>query len=284
MIEQVVRWGATQIILLGIKGEISNHFTLLEWPALLQDLQRGFRHGKIEGKWGMIEERRISLEQLKKVLAEAAKDNTYVIVCSCPNQHFEVAANICRKAKSPRNVITAWGREDDMSSLEKVYGSLKLADINIEPELYQSLPPVPTQEEPKLGKSTSSGKLEASNGHPFASEPWWAGEKSRPEVNDILGEATRGTYLVRLSNRAGKQHYTLSFRHDRIHHVIVNEKPDASGKMRYSVCEEHDFADVPEMIDFFTHDELAFMEDGIELKFRLHTPYKDQNYDTFEFA
>eukprot|EP01047_Picozoa_sp_COSAG01_P119206 COSAG01_NODE_47910_length_386_cov_0.442509_1_plen_86_part_10 len=63
-LEQVSRWGATAIFLLGIKGEQVNYCTMMEWPAFLDDLQSAMKSGHIRVDWGIISEMRIDIEQL----------------------------------------------------------------------------------------------------------------------------------------------------------------------------------------------------------------------------
>jgi hypothetical protein len=76
-LEQAAKFGATDIILLGIKGVSgSNYATMNEWPALLLDLQDGFAAGKMKGPpnfWEMVEERRIDIAKLSKVVARMGK-------------------------------------------------------------------------------------------------------------------------------------------------------------------------------------------------------------------
>ena len=116
-IEQAGEWGAESIVLAGIKGEIGVNFaTLEEFPTLVKHLQDGFAQKLIKGEniWKMIEERRLDIAKLPKLLAAEATGNSFVIIASCPDQHFDEASRV---AGGNRNVMAAWGRVDDMSSL-----------------------------------------------------------------------------------------------------------------------------------------------------------------------
>eukprot|EP01051_Picozoa_sp_SAG22_P012176 SAG22_NODE_1243_length_5022_cov_3.983953_1_plen_86_part_00 len=52
-LEQVSRWGAKKIFLVGIKGTQTNYCTMMEWPAFLDDLQSAMKSGNIRVDWGM---------------------------------------------------------------------------------------------------------------------------------------------------------------------------------------------------------------------------------------
>ena len=74
-LEQVSRWGAKTIFLVGIKGTQTNYCTMMEWPAFLDDLQTAMKSGHIQADWGIISEMRIDIEQLPAfvpMLAEAS--------------------------------------------------------------------------------------------------------------------------------------------------------------------------------------------------------------------
>ena len=61
-LEQMTRWGAKKIFLVGIKGNQSNYCTMMEFPAFLNDLQSAIKSGHIEADWGMISEMRIEID------------------------------------------------------------------------------------------------------------------------------------------------------------------------------------------------------------------------------
>eukprot|EP00035_Acanthoeca_spectabilis_P023300 m.448767 g.448767 ORF g.448767 m.448767 type:complete len:323 (+) comp19707_c0_seq1:118-1086(+) len=262
MIEQVHNWGAEKITLIGVKGDMDNHWTMAEWPALLEDLQKGFRHGKIAGLsktktnlWSLIEERRVPFDVLEEIIKNDAKPGgkRYVIVASCPNQLYDKVGEICQLGK--QNVITAWGRADDMSSLEEVYGAAKDAakdpSFQIDPAIYSRIP---------------SG--DGGDG-PFGSVSWWAGSVTRQDVEQMFASVPNGTFLIRNASTAG---YTLSFRYFEVHHVKINER---DGK--YGVCDENFFSEIGEMVEYFRKEDLAFYQKGQseESKFKLKHGFKD---------
>eukprot|EP01051_Picozoa_sp_SAG22_P041795 SAG22_NODE_23273_length_159_cov_46.633333_1_plen_52_part_11 len=50
---------------------------------------------------------RIDIEQLPAFVTMFAKDNSFIIVASCPNTQFETARKMIQ---GNRNCIEAWGR------------------------------------------------------------------------------------------------------------------------------------------------------------------------------
>jgi len=254
MIEQVQKWGAEKITLLGVKGEISNHWTMAEWPALLEDLQKGFKENKILGIWDKIEERRVRLDDLEGIIRVDAVPggNRFVIVVSCPNQHYEEVTKICKLGGT--NAITAWGRADDISSLEEIYGPAT-AKLALDPDVYSQIP-------------SSAPAASPSDRSPFGGALWWAGTVSRGQVESMFSEVPNGTFLIRNASTSG---YTLSFRVDEVHHVKVNER---GGK--YGVCDDNFFATIPEMVEYFRTEDLAFFKRDahVESKFKLLHDYR----------
>ena len=116
-IEQAFAWGADDVTLLGIKGDLEdNHATREEWLGLLADLQGMLRQSRVKGaSYDKIPEMRISLAQLEPQL-QSAGGKSYVIIASCPSQHFDKVEAEAKAAPEPRNILCAWGRDDDVAS------------------------------------------------------------------------------------------------------------------------------------------------------------------------
>ena len=115
-IEQAFVWGADDVTLLGIKGDLEkNYATLEEWPRLLENMQVLLKQSRVKGAdWDKISEMRIALPKLKRQL-EQAEGKSYIIIASCPSSHFDEAIALAQAASEPRNIFCAWGRADDVS-------------------------------------------------------------------------------------------------------------------------------------------------------------------------
>ena len=116
-IEQAFAWGADDVTLLGIKGDLEkNYATLEEWPRLLENMQVMLKQSRVKGAdWDKISEMRIALPKLKRQL-EQAEGKSYIIIASCPSSHFDEAAALAQAASEPRNIFCSWGRADDVSA------------------------------------------------------------------------------------------------------------------------------------------------------------------------
>jgi len=113
-LEQVSRWGAKKIFLVGVKGAQVNYCTMMEWPAFLEDLQTAMKSGNIRVDWGIISEMRIEIDDLPAFVSMFAKGDSFIIVASCPNTQFDTASKMIL---GNRNCVEAWGRIDDMSGM-----------------------------------------------------------------------------------------------------------------------------------------------------------------------
>ena len=115
-IEQAFVWGADDVTLLGIKGDLEkNYATLEEWPRLLENMQVLLKQSRVKGAdWDKISEMRIALPKLKRQL-EQAEGKSYIIIASCPSSHFDEATALAQAASEPRNIFCSWGRADDVS-------------------------------------------------------------------------------------------------------------------------------------------------------------------------
>ena len=115
-IEQAFVWGADDVTLLGIKGDLEkNYATLEEWPRLLENMQVLLKQSRVKGAdWDKISEMRIALPKLKRQL-EQAEGKSYIIIASCPSSHFDEAIALAQAASEPRNIFCSWGRADDVS-------------------------------------------------------------------------------------------------------------------------------------------------------------------------
>ena len=110
-IEQAFVWGADDVTLLGIKGDLEkNYATLEEWPRLLENMQVLLKQSRVKGAdWDKISEMRIALPKLKRQL-EQAEGKSYIIIASCPSSHFDEAIALAQAASEPRNIFCSWGR------------------------------------------------------------------------------------------------------------------------------------------------------------------------------
>ena len=115
-IEQAFVWGADDVTLLGIKGDLEkNYATLEEWPRLLENMQAMLKQSRVKGAdWDKISEMRVALPKLKRQL-EQAEGKSYIIIASCPSSHFDEAIALAQAASEPRNIFCSWGRADDVS-------------------------------------------------------------------------------------------------------------------------------------------------------------------------
>ncbi len=115
-IEQAFVWGADDVTLLGIKGDLEkNYATLEEWPRLLENMQAMLKQSRVKGaQYDKISEMRIALPKLKRQL-EHAEGKSYIIIASCPSSQFAEAMALAQAASEPRNIFCAWGRADDVS-------------------------------------------------------------------------------------------------------------------------------------------------------------------------
>ena len=69
----------------------------------------------LSGTYDTINEVRISVDDLEDYLDMAKKDK-FVIVCSCPDQHFQVVSETISNHENNRNVFESWGQKEDSSS------------------------------------------------------------------------------------------------------------------------------------------------------------------------
>lgn len=86
-----------------------------EWPELQKTIQRGFEEGRIQGPpdaWKRMEFRLIPLTKLTRVLKDAGGD-TYVVLASCPGQHFAFVKSLIGANK---NVVMCWGDAEDLAN------------------------------------------------------------------------------------------------------------------------------------------------------------------------
>ncbi len=117
-IEEAFRYKAKRIILTGIKGDIKKgKFTLLEWPKMIEIIQEAIENNKIQGAtWETIEERRISIDYIDELVKRADKE-THLIICSCPEFHFEKLMKSCGENK---NIHLTFARNNDINELFSV--------------------------------------------------------------------------------------------------------------------------------------------------------------------
>lgn len=115
-LENVFSWKAEYVICVGIQADTGkNPATEDEWPALQKHIQQGFKEKRIKGpadSWQKMEFRLIPVGRLARLLKEADGD-TYVIIMSCPGQHF---AEVTEKCDGNRNVLKSWGQVDDLAN------------------------------------------------------------------------------------------------------------------------------------------------------------------------
>lgn len=117
-LETCTSWGAKRVQIIGIKGKFENVATLKEWPALLERLQDGCKQGVIKCNYAVLEESRVAFDESKvRKLFDKLERDEFVIVASCPNQHFDMVEELAKSSANNRNVFCSWGRKDDIGAL-----------------------------------------------------------------------------------------------------------------------------------------------------------------------
>lgn len=114
-LEQCLQWGATSITLLSIQGDLgTNMATHNAWELLLDDLQEALIHSKLQGQWEDISYLLVNIATAEHVVTREASGDGFVVIASCPNQHF---ATITALMRCNRNILCSLARANDESSL-----------------------------------------------------------------------------------------------------------------------------------------------------------------------
>jgi len=110
---QCFQWGADEVHLVGVKGGTDNLFAGQEWPSLMEDMFEAFSTNMPpldKGDYQSVTERRVEIAQLPHMLAAFASGNSFMMIVSCPNQHFD---EVKRIVGANRNIIIGYSEVGD---------------------------------------------------------------------------------------------------------------------------------------------------------------------------
>lgn len=105
-------------------------------------------------------------------------------------------------------------------------------------------------------------------GPAFADASWFGGTMVAQEIEDALGSAPDGTFLIRTSTR--REGYSLSIKYHDIRHITIMGPKDG----KYGFSDPLAFDSIPDLVSYFQNESLAHYNAFLEVK--LVHPYKDR--------
>lgn len=110
------QWGDTYVTVLGIQADTGgNYSTRKENVAMQDDFQEALKQKRLNVEWKNVKCMLIHASHLAAVLEAESRDKSYVIIASCPSQHFDFVKSASRGNK---NVFNEFGREDGVCCMD----------------------------------------------------------------------------------------------------------------------------------------------------------------------